>query len=140
VNLRGFDPEHPPADPSAVLEAFLRQLGVAAQQIPASRGERAAMYRDRLRDRSALVLLDNAASDDQVQDLIPASPRCLVLITSRRSLAGLDGATPHRLTPSPRKSPSACSPGSPGAIASPPNPKRPARSWNTAIASHSPSP
>jgi tetratricopeptide (TPR) repeat protein len=95
VNLRGFDPEHPPADPSAVLEAFLRQLGMAAHQIPASRDERAAMYRDRLRDRHALVLLDNAADEEQVRDLIPAGPNCLVLITSRRSLAGLDGVTPH---------------------------------------------
>ncbi|WP_370155725.1 tetratricopeptide repeat protein [Streptacidiphilus sp. EB129] len=97
VNLRGFDPERPPADPSAVLDAFLRQLGVSAQQIPASRDERAAMYRDRLRQRSVLVLLDNAADEDQVRDLIPAGPGCLVLVTSRRSLAGLDGATPHLL-------------------------------------------
>ncbi|SEO29486.1 Predicted ATPase [Actinacidiphila rubida] len=95
VNLRGFDPELPPADPSAALEAFLRQLGVAAQQIPEGRDERAAMYRDRMRDRRALVLLDNAATEDQVRDLIPAGPTCLVLITSRRSLAGLDGVTPH---------------------------------------------
>uniref|UniRef100_UPI001CD43E66 tetratricopeptide repeat protein n=1 Tax=Streptomyces sp. CoH27 TaxID=2875763 RepID=UPI001CD43E66 len=95
VNLRGFDPEHPPADPSAVLEAFLRQLGVPAQQIPTARDERAAMYRDRLRKRSAVVLLDNAADEDQVRDLIPAGPSCLVLITSRRSLAGLDGVNPH---------------------------------------------
>ncbi|MGV4988703.1 ATP-binding protein [Streptomyces sp. NRAIS4] len=95
VNLRGFDPELPPADPSTVLEAFLRQLGVPAQQIPASLDERAAMYRDRLRERSALVLLDNAANENQVRDLIPSGPTCLVLITSRRSLAGLDGVTPH---------------------------------------------
>ncbi|OIK02859.1 hypothetical protein BIV25_01255 [Streptomyces sp. MUSC 14] len=95
MNLRGFDPELPPADPSAVLEAFLRQLGISAQQIPTSQDERAGMYRDRLRDRSALVLLDNAANEEQVRDLIPASPSCLVLVTSRRSLAGLDGVTPH---------------------------------------------
>lgn len=97
VNLRGFDPEAPPADPSAVLEAFLRQLGVAAQLIPAARDERAAMFRDRLREHSALILLDNAADEDQVRDLIPAGPDCLVLVTSRRSLAGLDGATSHHL-------------------------------------------
>ncbi|MFJ5924742.1 ATP-binding protein [Kitasatospora sp. NPDC092948] len=95
INLRGFDPDLPPADPSAVLEAFLRQLGVPAPQIPAGRSERAAMYRDRLRNRSALVLLDNAADEDQVRDLVPAGPDCLVLVTSRRSLAGLDGVTPH---------------------------------------------
>ena len=97
VNLRGFDPDLPPADPSAVLEAFLRQLAVPAQQIPAGLDERAVMFRDRLRDRHALVLLDNAADEIQVRDLIPASPRCLVLITSRRSLAGLDGVTPYLL-------------------------------------------
>ncbi|MCO5974854.1 tetratricopeptide repeat protein [Actinoallomurus soli] len=95
VNLRGFDPDVPAADPAAVLEAFLRQLGVPAQQVPVSREERAAMYRDRLRERGALILLDNAADEDQVHDLIPAGPTCLVLITSRRSLAGLDGVTPH---------------------------------------------
>ncbi|GAA4600532.1 tetratricopeptide repeat protein [Actinoallomurus liliacearum] len=97
VNLRGFDPDVPPADPAAVLEAFLRQLGVPAQQIPVSREERAGMYRDRLRESGALILLDNAADEDQVRDLIPAGPTCLVLITSRRSLAGLDGVTPHRI-------------------------------------------
>jgi hypothetical protein len=97
VNLRGFDPELPPADPSAVLEAFLRQLGVPAQRIPLARDERAAMYRDRLRDRHAVILLDNAADEDQVRDLIPAGRSCLALITSRRSLAGLDGVSPHLL-------------------------------------------
>lgn len=97
VNLRGFDPEQLPADPSTVLEGFLRQLGVPSQQIPVIRGERAAMYRDQLRGRSALVLLDNAADEDQVRDLVPAEPSCLVLITSRHSLAGLDGITPHLL-------------------------------------------
>ncbi|NUR30688.1 MAG: helix-turn-helix domain-containing protein, partial [Catenulispora sp.] len=80
VNLRGFDPDRPPADPAAVLDSFLRQLGVPAQQIP-----------DGL---DALVVLDNAADEKQVRELIPASPSCLVLITSRRSLAGLtDTAT-----------------------------------------------
>lgn len=92
VDLRGFDPERPAADPAAVLDAFLRQLGVPAQRIPETLAERAAMFRDRMHDKDALVLLDNAAGEDQIRDLIPASPRCLVLVTSRRSLAGLDGA------------------------------------------------
>ena len=94
VNLHGFDPLYPPSDPAEVLEGFLRALGVPGQFIPAGREQRSAMFRDRLDQRDALVVLDNAAGEDQVSDLIPASPGCLVLITSRRSLAGLDGCEP----------------------------------------------
>lgn len=97
VNLRGFDAEAAPADPSEVLDSFLRQLEVPARQIPAGRAERAAMFRDRIAGRAALIVLDNAADETQVADLIPAGPRCLVLVTSRRSLAGLDGAHLFRL-------------------------------------------
>jgi tetratricopeptide (TPR) repeat protein len=97
ANLRGFDPESPPVDPSAALEAFLRALGVPALHIPEDRDGRAAMYRDRLHGMKALVVLDNAADEEQVRDLIPAGPHCLVLVTSRRSLAGLDGAVQHVL-------------------------------------------
>lgn len=97
ANLHGFDPEHPPADPGAVLDTFLRQLEVPAQRIPASIEERAAMFRDRLNGKRALIVLDNAANESQVRDLIPGTPGCLVLLTSRRTLAGLDGATTHLL-------------------------------------------
>ncbi|WP_125592221.1 ATP-binding protein [Amycolatopsis balhimycina] len=33
ANLRGFDPAGPPADPFAVLESFLRLLGVSGETI-----------------------------------------------------------------------------------------------------------
>jgi len=36
VNLRGFDPTRPPADPAAVLAGFLRRLGVTGGCWPAS--------------------------------------------------------------------------------------------------------
>jgi tetratricopeptide (TPR) repeat protein len=91
VDLRGFDPEHEPADPAAVLDVFLRQLHVPAAHVPPGLDERAAMFRDRLTGRHALLLLDNAADVDQIRPLLPASPTCLVLITSRRSLAALEG-------------------------------------------------
>jgi hypothetical protein len=97
VNLRGFDPEYEPAEPAAVLGMFLRQLEVPVAQVPASLPERAAMFRDRMHGKEAIVILDNAASTVQVRDLLPASPSCLVLITSRRSLADLEGAVLHRL-------------------------------------------
>jgi DNA-binding SARP family transcriptional activator/tetratricopeptide (TPR) repeat protein len=97
ANLHGFHPDQPPADPSAVLDAFLRQLEVPAQQIPLSLEERAAMFRDRLHGRRSLILLDNVVDEEQVRTLIPAEPQCLVLLTSRRTLAGLDGAELHLL-------------------------------------------
>jgi tetratricopeptide (TPR) repeat protein len=92
ANLRGFDPDHEPSDPAAVLEVFLRQLEVPAGRVPAGLDERAAMFRDRMHGRQAVLLLDNAADDSQLRPLLPASPTCMVLITSRRSLAALDGA------------------------------------------------
>src|SRR5439155_8621768 len=63
VNLRGFhdDPGQPPADPGAVLDSFLRLLGVPGQQVPHDLEARATLYRERLRGRRALVVLDNAA-------------------------------------------------------------------------------
>jgi hypothetical protein len=96
VNLRGFDPAQPPADPAAVLDGFLRLLGVPGQQIPHTLDARAAAYRDRLAGTQTLVVLDNAATTEQVRPLLPATPGCLTLVTSRRSLTGLHPAT--RLT------------------------------------------
>jgi tetratricopeptide (TPR) repeat protein len=95
VDLRGFhpDPAQPPADPAAVLDGFLCLLGVPGQQIPHDLDARAAAYRDRLAGSNTLVILDNAAEVDQVRPLLPATTGCLTLVTSRRSLAGLDNTT-----------------------------------------------
>jgi len=97
VNLRGFDPDHEPADPADVLESLLRQLGVTAAGIPADTAERAGLFRDRMHGRDAVLILDNAADARQVRHLIPASPTCLVLITSRRTLTELEDAAWHQL-------------------------------------------
>ncbi|MCC8242758.1 AfsR/SARP family transcriptional regulator [Saccharothrix luteola] len=91
-DLHGFHEARDPADPSAVLERFLRLLDVPGERIPQDLDSRAALYRDRLVGRRALVLLDNAASAEQVRPLLPASPGALVLVTSRHVLSEVDGA------------------------------------------------
>lgn len=94
VNLRGFDPDQP-LHPKEALAGFLRSLGVAEQDIPAEAMERAALYRSLLAGRRVLVLLDNASDAEQVRPLLPGSPSCVAVVTSRDALAGLvalDGA------------------------------------------------
>jgi tetratricopeptide (TPR) repeat protein/transcriptional regulator with XRE-family HTH domain len=97
VNLRGYDPDRPVSAAEA-LAGFLRALGVAGQDIPLEEAERAARYRSLVAGRRLLVVLDNAASVEQVRPLMPGTGSVMVVVTSRDSLAGLvarEGA--HRL-------------------------------------------
>lgn len=95
INLRGYDPELP-MRPADALARVLRALGVPERQIPLGMDDRAALYRTQLADRRMLVVLDNAASVDQVRPLLPGIASSAVLVTSRDSLGGLvarDGAS-----------------------------------------------
>lgn len=89
VDLRGFGPADSPVRPADALCGFLEALGVPAGEIPGQLEARAGLYRSLLAGRRMLVLLDNASSTDQVRPLLPASPGCLALVTSRRTLTGL---------------------------------------------------
>ncbi|MFC6089190.1 AfsR/SARP family transcriptional regulator [Saccharothrix lopnurensis] len=100
ANLRGFDVGGEPVPPRVVLRGFLDALGVSPATVPPTVDEMAAMYRSLLADRRVLVLLDNARDADQVRPLLPAGPRCAVLVTSRNQLTGLvagEGAAPLTL-------------------------------------------
>jgi tetratricopeptide (TPR) repeat protein/transcriptional regulator with XRE-family HTH domain len=94
VNLRGFDPDQPVTADEA-LAGFLRALGVPSGAIPLGEAERSARYRSLVAGRRLLVVLDNAATVEQVRPLLPGTPSVMVLVTSRDALAGLvarDGA------------------------------------------------
>ncbi|HEY2671620.1 MAG TPA: tetratricopeptide repeat protein [Rugosimonospora sp.] len=88
LNLRGYDPERPMTAADA-LERLLGGLGATDGQLPVEVDERAADYRSRLAGRRMLILLDNASSAEQVRPLLPGVASCVVLVTSRDSLAGL---------------------------------------------------
>jgi tetratricopeptide (TPR) repeat protein/transcriptional regulator with XRE-family HTH domain len=90
VNLGGAQQQPLPA--TLVLGRFLRALGMDGAAIPEDGEEREALYRARLADRRVLVVLDNAASEAQVRPLLPGTPGCGVLVTSRARLAGLEAA------------------------------------------------
>ncbi|XVU22941.1 ATP-binding protein [Actinoplanes sp. CA-054009] len=94
VSLRGFDPDpgHPPADPIAVLDGFLRLLGVPGSSVPHDLAAGRRLYNERLAGTRTLIVLDNAVGADQVRPLLPDVPGCAVLVTSRRSLDALHPA------------------------------------------------
>jgi tetratricopeptide (TPR) repeat protein/transcriptional regulator with XRE-family HTH domain len=88
VNLRGYDPDQP-MTPADALARFLTALGVASKDIPLDTDERAASYRTVIADRRIMIVLDNAATVGQVRPLLPGTPTCVVVVTSRDSLAAL---------------------------------------------------
>jgi DNA-binding SARP family transcriptional activator/tetratricopeptide (TPR) repeat protein len=83
-------------DVGEVLADLLRALGVPGPAVPDDVRARAAVFRGRLTDRRVLVVLDDAGDPEHVRALLPGTPGCAVLVTSRQRLSGLAGA--HRLS------------------------------------------
>ena len=84
--------EREPTPPALVLSDFLEALGVNRSAVPGPLGSRAAMFRSLAAARRLLVVLDDAASEAQVEPLLPAGSECGVLITSRSRITGLPGS------------------------------------------------
>jgi hypothetical protein len=100
VNLRGFDPGGAAMDPAQALGGFLQALGVPATRIPEDLAAQGGLLRSLLAGKRVLVVLDNARNAEQVRPLLPGSPGCLAIVTSRDQLAGLlatEGARPLAL-------------------------------------------
>ncbi|MBF2079164.1 MAG: tetratricopeptide repeat protein, partial [Synechococcales cyanobacterium T60_A2020_003] len=92
LDLRGASEQ--PLTVESALESLLRMVGVDdPAQMPPEQADRVALYRSKVAESPTLVVLDNAASSSQVQDLLPGVGGCV--ITSRRQLDGLVGVR-HR--------------------------------------------
>jgi len=89
--LHGHTPGHQPVSPIDALASLLLTTGVPAGQIPADLEARAGLWRDRLAGRRLLLVLDDAASSEQIRPLLPGGGS-LVLVTSRRRLTALEDA------------------------------------------------
>ncbi|MEU4906855.1 tetratricopeptide repeat protein, partial [Streptomyces sp. NPDC022067] len=102
ANLRGFDPAGSMMSPNEALRTFLHALGIPPNRVPADLDAKTALYRSLLAGRRTLVLLDNVVDSSHVRPLLPGSPGCLTIVTSRNQLHGLiasEGARPLTLGP-----------------------------------------
>ncbi|HZD68459.1 MAG TPA: BTAD domain-containing putative transcriptional regulator [Actinomycetes bacterium] len=97
VNLQGATPGLAPLAPLEILGRFLRSLGMDPAQVPTDLQEAAGRFRSLVEGRHLLVVLDNAHNTTQIRPLLPGSPTCAALTTSRQTLTGLQSAVPMHL-------------------------------------------
>lgn len=89
VDLRGHSRGGEPVTPTAALSRLLTALGVAPEAVPGDEEHLAGAYRSATAGRRLLIVLDNAATTEQVAPLVPGTPGCVVVVTSRNVLPGL---------------------------------------------------
>ncbi|WP_158711084.1 BTAD domain-containing putative transcriptional regulator [Streptomyces albus] len=90
IDLRSHGPQ--PAGLSEVLASLLLENGMDPENLGGGLAERAALWRSQMADRRALLLIDDAENSAQVRPLLPGSPTCRVIVTSRHRLTDLEGA------------------------------------------------
>jgi len=93
LDLHGYTPGHEPLTPAVALDLLLRAIGVPPEQIPDGLERRADVWRSSVAGRQLLVVLDNAQDTAQVRTLLPGTAGARVLVTSRRRLTMLEGAS-----------------------------------------------
>lgn len=89
LDLQGFGPTGNPLDVARACRVLLDQLGVEEPTLPKDQVRAVDRLRQVVADKRLLIVLDNAATSDQVIPLIPSSGGCATLITSRNSLTGV---------------------------------------------------
>jgi DNA-binding SARP family transcriptional activator len=89
VDLHACSTDRAPLSPALTLGALLRLVGVGGA-LPRRVADRAAMWRAAVAGRRLLIVLDDVPAAAQIRPLLPGDASCMVIMTSRRRLAGLD--------------------------------------------------
>jgi tetratricopeptide (TPR) repeat protein len=97
ADLRGFGDDDEPVTDGQALRGFLEAIGAGPRELLLEEDEQAALYQRLLTGRRVLIVLDNARDAGQVRRLLPTSPRCLALLTTRALPADLADAGAHVL-------------------------------------------
>jgi tetratricopeptide (TPR) repeat protein len=92
LDMRGFD-RAAAMTPREALPLLLRGLGRPSREIPPTLAGQVALYRTMVADRRVLLVLDDVAHRNQIQDMLPGGDGSLTLITSRDSMSGLTATT-----------------------------------------------
>ena len=90
LHLHAHTPGQRPVAPAEALGTLLLAAGVAPWHIPPGAEARSALWRSHLAGKRMLLVLDDAAGSGQVRPLLPGTPDCLVIVTSRRRLTALE--------------------------------------------------
>jgi DNA-binding SARP family transcriptional activator len=93
IDMQGHTPGQEPLEPEAALERLLLDFGLRPEEIPVDARQRSARWRAEVAERGVLVVLDDVLDVRQIRPLLPGTGKAQVIITSRRRLVGLDGAT-----------------------------------------------
>jgi tetratricopeptide (TPR) repeat protein/DNA-binding SARP family transcriptional activator len=101
LDFHAHDPGHPTVDPADALHRLLHMLHIPVSSIPRTPPERSELWRSELVNRRAVIILDDVPGSEEIRPLLPAAGDCLILVTTRRRLHGLDGADAMILEPLP---------------------------------------
>lgn len=88
ADLRGYHPAAAPRASTVIIAQFLHDLGVSSP--PQDADKAARLLHTILAERRVLLILDDAASTEQVRPVLAtAGERCTTVITTRRRMPGL---------------------------------------------------
>ncbi|MCP3803226.1 NB-ARC domain-containing protein [Allokutzneria sp. A3M-2-11 16] len=89
IDLHGHTPGREALTLEAVLDHLLTSTEISSRPLPRGTDQRLCLWRSEIALGRWLIILDNAGDGAVVNQIVPGSPTCAVLITSRRRLVSV---------------------------------------------------